>query len=183
MLDFSVTFIITIINIAILFFILRAVLFKPVTKFMADRARRVQDSIEQTEKDRSQVKALLAQYQAQLKTADAEAEAIIRAARENARIEADRIIADSRLSAEAAMANIRKQLEMEKQAGLAAFRKEAAALVVAAAGRLVGRELQTGDNRQYADILLGEIAHSPGLPPSELSSLSESSSPAGTGNN
>ncbi|MCL2472150.1 MAG: ATP synthase F0 subunit B [Treponema sp.] len=157
MLNFSVTFLITIINITILFFILRAVLFKPVTKFMADRSKRIQDSIEQSEKDKNQAKALLAQYEAQLKTAETEAEAIIRAARENAEAEAEKIIAESRVSAEAAMVNARKQLETEQRAALAIFRKEAATLVVAAAGRLVEREIKAEDSQHYADMLLGEI--------------------------
>jgi len=157
MLNFSVTFIITIINIIILFFILRAVLFKPVTKFMTDRSRRIQESIEQSEKDKTQAKALLAQYEAQLKTAETEAEAIIRAARENAQVEAEKIIAESRVSAEAALVNARKQLETEQKAALAVFRKEAASLVMAASGRFVGRELQSEDNRHYADMLLAEI--------------------------
>ena len=158
MLDFSVTFIITIVNIVILFFILRAILFKPVTKFMADRAKRIQDSIDQSEKDKTQARALLAQYEAQLKTAETEADAIIKTARENAELEAEKIIAQGRVSAEAALANARKQLEMEHQAAMAVFKKEAAALVVAATGRFVERELKNEDNRQYADMLLEEIS-------------------------
>ena len=157
MLDFSVTLIITIINIVILFFILRAILFKPVTKFMADRARRVQESIEQSEKDKNQAKALLAQYEAQLKTAETEADTIIRTAREQAKAEAERIIADGRVSVDTMVAGARRKLEMEQQAAMAAFRQEAASLVVAASGRLVGREIQNEDNRQYADMLLNEL--------------------------
>ena len=162
MLDFSVTFIITLINITVLFFVLRAILFKPVTKFMADRAKRVEDSIEQAEKNKAQARALFAQYEAQLKTAETEANAIISGARENAQTEAEKIIAESRVSAEAILANARKQAEMEKEAALAAFRKEAAALVVAASGRLLAREIQTEDNRQYADMLLGELSREAG---------------------
>jgi F-type H+-transporting ATPase subunit b len=158
MLDFSVTFVITIVNIAILFFILRAILFKPVTKFMAERAKRIQDSIEQSEKDKNQAKALFAQYEAQLKTAETEAEAIINSAREHAREEAEKIIAEGRISAEAAMASARKQLETEHEAALTLFREQAAALVVAASGRRGGREMQSGDNRQNADILLAELS-------------------------
>jgi len=111
MLNFSVTFIITIINIVILFFILKAILFKPVTKFMAERAKKIQDAIEQSEKDKTQAKAMLSQYEAHLKAAESEAEAIIQAARENARLEAEKIIAEGRVSAETALANSRKQLE------------------------------------------------------------------------
>ena len=157
MLDFSVTFIITIINITILFFILKAVLFKPVTKFMADRSKRIQDSIEQSEKDRSQARALLAQYEAQLKTAETDAEAILKTARENAQAEAVKIIAEGHAAAEATLANARRQIETEQRAALAVFRKEAAALVTAASGRLVGRELRSEDTVRYAGMLLAEI--------------------------
>ena len=157
MLDFSVTFIITIINIAFLCVILRLILFKPVTKFMADRTKQIQDSIEQTEKDKSQVKAMLAKLQAQYQTAEDEAEAILRTAREHAQQEAEKIIAESRVSAEEILANARKQLETERQAAFGLFRMEAAALVVAAAERMVGREIKNKDNTQYADMILREI--------------------------
>ena len=158
MLDFSVTFVITIINIVILCIILRAILFKPVSKFMADRAKRVQDSIEQSERDKTKANALLAQYTDQLKAAETEAEAIIRTAREHAEAEAEKIIADSRASAAEIVANVKKQLETEHNAALAAFRQEAAALVIAATSRFVEREIRSEDNSQYATMLLEEAA-------------------------
>ena len=158
MLDFSVTFIITIINIAVLCFILKAILWKPVTKFMASRARRIEDSIEKTEKDKAQAKALLAQYAEQLEAAETEAAAIIKSAKEQAQIEADKIIADSRASAQAFTLSAKKELESERQAALAIFRQEAAALVIAASSRLVGREIKGEDNRQYAAMLINETS-------------------------
>ncbi|MCL2479056.1 MAG: F0F1 ATP synthase subunit B [Treponema sp.] len=158
MLNFSVTFIITIINIVILYFILRAVLFKPVTKFMAERSKRVQDSIEQAEHDRVQAKALLAQYETRLSSASTEADAIISKARERAQQEADRIAKEGRSSAEKALQNAQKQIEAERQAALVSFRKEAVSLVISASGRLLGRELKEEDNRRFAQMLLNETA-------------------------
>ena len=160
MFDFSVTFFITIVNIFILSIILRKLLFKPVTKFMADRARRVQDAIDSSEKDKANANDLLAQYTAKLKTAGTEADAIIRDARASAEAEAKKIINESHAAAEQTLANARKQLEMEHQASLAAFRKEAAALVVMATERLVGREIKSEDNLHYAEMLLDEVSHS-----------------------
>ncbi|GHU48007.1 hypothetical protein FACS1894200_04270 [Spirochaetia bacterium] len=87
-----VTFLITALNIAVLFFILRRLLFKPVTKFIAERTRRIEDSINQAEKDKAQAKALLAQYEEQLKSAETEVEAILRSAQETAEQEAKDII-------------------------------------------------------------------------------------------
>ena len=158
MLDFSVTFIITIINIAVLCFILKALLFKPVTKFMAERAKRVQDSIDAASRDKVEAQKLLAQYESKLKNAGAEADAIIISARKNAKAEAEKIIGEGRNQAEAAVAFGRKQLEAEKQAMHTHFQLEAAALVMAASARLVQRELSGDDNRRYAAMLLDELS-------------------------
>jgi F-type H+-transporting ATPase subunit b len=161
MIAFSLsTFLVTVLNIGILFVILRAVLFKPVTRFMDERSKKIQDAVEQAEKDRNRAKALLAQYEAHLKNADAEADAIIRAARENAGQEAEKIIARGRALAEAILANAHKQLVLEHEAAMGVFRREAAELVVAASGRLLGREIQAGDSGHYADMLLDEIGKS-----------------------
>jgi F-type H+-transporting ATPase subunit b len=158
MLDFSVTFIITIINITVLFFILRAVLFKPVTKFMTDRAKRVQDTIDQAERDRTQAKALCKEYEDKLKNAEAEADAIIKTARENADREANQIIADGKTEAEDIISAARKQIETERHAAAAKLRFETAALVIAASSKLTARELSRDDNRRYVNMLLDELA-------------------------
>jgi F-type H+-transporting ATPase subunit b len=158
MLDFSVTFVITIINITILFLILRKILFKPVTKLMADRAMRVQDSIEQADKDKAQAKALLAEYEDKLKNAEADAREILKAAREDAERQAQMIIAEGKQEAADFSAITRKQLEAEHQAALAKFRLEAAALVIAASAKLAARDFSSDDNRRYVNMLLDELA-------------------------
>ena len=158
MLDFSVTFFITIINVAVLYLVMRKLLWNRVTKFMAERTRRVEESIERSEKDKAQAKVLLSQYEDQLKTAEAEAGNIIRDARVQAQLEADRIMAESRAAAEQTLANTRKHLELERKAALAAFRNEAASIVIMAAGGLIGRELKSEDSELYANKLLEEAA-------------------------
>jgi F-type H+-transporting ATPase subunit b len=158
MLDFSVTLVITIINITVLFFILRAILFKPVTKFMADRAKRIQDSIDKAESSRSEAMKLLGRHQDMLANAEAEAGEIIKAARETASAEARRIIAGGKAEAEAMAVAARSQIELERQAVLAKFRAEAIALVMAASARLLQREVSGDDNRRFADMLLEEAA-------------------------
>ena len=79
-----------------------------------------------------------------------------------------KIIAESRVSAEATLVNARKQLEAEQQAAMSIFKKEASALVLAASGRLLGREIKGEDSKHYADMLLGEISLN-----SETSSLTQ----------
>ena len=157
MLDFSVTFGITIINIIILTIILRAVLFKPVTKIMAERAKRVQDSIDQAEKDKADSRELLEQYQSKLKNVGAEVDEIIKAARGRAETEACRIIDEGKAAAEALTVSARRKIEAEQQAAFARFKLEAAALVMAASARLVQREFSGDDKSRYVNILLDEL--------------------------
>ncbi|MDR0450616.1 MAG: F0F1 ATP synthase subunit B [Treponema sp.] len=152
------TFLVTIVNIALLFVILRALLFKPVSKFMADRTKKVEDALAQAEKEKNQAKQLLASYEEQIRQAEGEAGAIIREAREASLKEADRIIAEGKAAAENMIAAARGQINAEKQAALAVFKAEAAALVVAAASRLLLRDLNQEDNRRLAASLLAEIA-------------------------
>ena len=158
MLDFSVTFIITIINITILFFILRAILFKPVTKFMADRAQKVQASIDQAEQSRDNAAKLLAEYEEKLKNAEAAAKEIMQAARKNAQELTDRIIAEGKQEAANITEIARKQIEAEHQASLTKFKLEAAALVIAASAKLASRDFSGDDNRRYANMLLEELS-------------------------
>jgi len=158
MLDFSVTFIITIINITILFFVLKALLFKPVSKFMAERAKRVQDSIDQARKDKEEAAKLLAEYEGKLKKAEDEARDILKTARENAERQAQLTAAEGKREAQDMVNAALKQIEMERQAAFAKFKLEAAALVMAVSAKLVARDLSSEDNRRYVNMLLDELS-------------------------
>jgi F-type H+-transporting ATPase subunit b len=152
------TFLVTIVNITVLFLALRAFLFKPVTKFMQDRTKKVQDSLDQAEDEKAQAKALLKQHEDQLQRIEEEATEILRVARDNARAEADRIIAEAKAQAERLLEKGRRQLEAEQRAALSVFQADAAALVLGASGKLIRRELTGADNRAQAELLLKELA-------------------------
>lgn len=157
MLNFSVTFIITVLNITILFLILRKILFKPVTKFIAERTNRIQTSISQAEKDKSLAQKMLEQYQNRLLNAEAEADAIIKTAHEQAEADAEQIIIQSKAEAERIKESGRIQLETDRLAAMAVFRAEATMLVLSAAGRLVGRELSGPEQQRFAAETLDNI--------------------------
>lgn len=130
---------------------------------METRAKRIRDSIEQSENEKAQANALLNQYKERLETAQSEADDIIRNAREHAQLDAAKIIAESRLSAEAILAGAKKQLEFERKAAIQAFRQEAADLIVTATGRLLEREVKSEDSRHYAEMLLNGTLHDDAL--------------------
>ncbi|MDR1074132.1 MAG: F0F1 ATP synthase subunit B [Treponema sp.] len=158
MLDFTVTFGITVVNLIILFFILKAILFKPVSKFMEARAVKIQNDIDGAAKDKEQARQLLEQYEMKLKDAQAEAEAIIRDARKQAAAQADKIVAEGKKRVEDVIANANRQIEAEYKAAFALFKAEAAGLVIAASSRLLQRDLNQEDSSRFANLLLQELA-------------------------
>jgi F-type H+-transporting ATPase subunit b len=152
------TFALTIVNIGILCFLLRAILFKPVSKFVAERAKKIQDAINQADEEKKQAKQLLVQYEEKLKSAEIEAGEIIKTARENANREAQRITAEGKNAAEMLMANGRRQLALDHEAALQKFKAEAVLLIMAASSKLIGRDFQKDDNSHFVTMLLEELA-------------------------
>lgn len=157
MLNFSVSFFFTLINIAVLFIVLRAILFKPVTKFMEGRTAKIQAEIENAAKEKDEAKTLRQMYEEKIKNAGTEAARLANEAREAAEKQGALIISDAKVQAEGMVEGARKQILAERQAAFAAFRAEAAALVVAAAGRLLRRDFSGEDARAHAELVLREL--------------------------
>jgi F-type H+-transporting ATPase subunit b len=153
------TFLITLINVGILFLVLRKILFKPVTKFMDDRTAKIQSALEDSQRDKKQAEDLVKQHEEQLSRIEQEAQTIIAKARESARQQSDQIVAAGKKEAAALVAAAQQQIESDRYAALVVFRAEAAALVVQAASRLVQRELSTEDNRRLAGLLMQEVGN------------------------
>ena len=157
MLDFSVSFFFTLVNIAVLFIVLRAILFKPVTKFMENRTAKIQAEIENAAKEREEAKSLRLMYEDKMKNAGAEAARLAKETREAAEKQAADIVSDAKVQAKGAIEAARRQILAERQAAFVAFRAEAAALVVAAAGRILRRDFSDEDARVHAELVLREL--------------------------
>ncbi|WP_256201370.1 ATP synthase F0 subunit B [Thermoanaerobacter thermocopriae] len=71
------TFIFTIINILVLYYILKRLLFKPVTQFLEDRENKIKSSLEEAEREKQEAYNLKAKYEEILQNADNEKKAII----------------------------------------------------------------------------------------------------------
>jgi F-type H+-transporting ATPase subunit b len=125
---------------------------------MENRTKKIEDVINQAEKDKNQAKQMLEQYETQLKNAETEADGIIRLARETANAESDRIIDNGKRAAQTMLSGARRQFAAEQEAALAQFKSEAVMLVMAASARLVGRDLQSEENNRYVNMLMDELS-------------------------
>ncbi len=157
MLDFSVTFFITLLNIGILYTILRALLFKPVSKFMENRALGIKADLENAAREKARAEELRAQYEAALRSAEQETEHILREGRELAQKQAQALLEDARTEAKGIVQAARVQMEGERRSEAMRLKEETAALVLAATGRLLRRELNSEDAERSASALVAEL--------------------------
>jgi F-type H+-transporting ATPase subunit b len=86
------TFIFAIINLGILYWFLKKVLFGPVTKFMENRTKNIANSIQTAEQKLAEAEAMKENYENQLQNAKEQADAILKEARDRGAREYDNLI-------------------------------------------------------------------------------------------
>jgi F-type H+-transporting ATPase subunit b len=145
-----------ILNLLLLYFVLRKVLFKPVTEFMENRTQSIKNSIDEAEKQKAEAIELKRSYEEQIAHAKEDAEKIIREARAKAETEHDKIVAQARTEAEALMIRAREDIENERRQMISELRAQVAGLALAAATRVIEVNLDTEKNRALVDKFIDE---------------------------
>jgi F-type H+-transporting ATPase subunit b len=155
-LNFTVTFFITIANFLVLFLILRKMLFKPVTSFMDARAKKIKDSLAEAQILRGDAEEKAARYESLMAGAEAEAERIVKEGEERAREEAKALLEKAQAEAAAARRRGEEAAEREREKARQELAGDIAAYAAEVAGKLVGREARAEDARA-AEALVREL--------------------------
>ncbi len=145
------------INIVILFVILRAVLLKPVQKFMAERTSRIRAQEENAAAAMAEAETLKASYGEKLAEAEADGRAIVSESRGRAAAEREEALAAAKDEARAIIAAAKEAAEAEKKNAVAASKDEITALAVALAEKILAREVSEEDNRRTVDDFFREM--------------------------
>jgi F-type H+-transporting ATPase subunit b len=147
----------------LLVFLLQRFAYKPVVKMLDERANRIRESMEQAEqiKRDNQAAAQRAQQiiaEAQTQTRDMLAQAhqmsqrTIAAAQAEAREQREKLLADAH-----------KQIDADTQRAKAELRREVSRLAIMAAGKVVGKSLDTQDHQRLVDEALVEVEQTRGF--------------------
>jgi F-type H+-transporting ATPase subunit b len=155
-LNFSVTFLITIVNFFVLFLVLKKLLFKPVTNFMEARAKKIKDSLAEASILRSDAEEKAARYEGLMAGAEAEAERIVKEGEERAKEEAKALLEKAQAEAVDARKRGEAAAEREREKALQELVGDIAAFSAEVAGKLVGREAEAEDKRA-AERLVREL--------------------------
>ncbi|MDP9751701.1 F0F1 ATP synthase subunit B [Thermoanaerobacter pentosaceus] len=147
------TFIFTIINILVLYYILKRLLFKPVTQFLEDRENKIKSSLEEAEKEKQEAYNLKAKYEEILQNADNEKKAIIERAQKFAEERANKIIDDANKEAKAIIERAKEEASLEKVKAMHDLREELSQLVIDAASRVLEKKIPINDEDIIEEVI------------------------------
>jgi F-type H+-transporting ATPase subunit b len=140
-----------IVNTLILFFILKKILFKPVTKFLDERSNAIESKINKTEEDLQAAAKLKAEYEDRLKEARQEAMEIMEKAAAQADKKQNEIISLARVEAERIRQKASEEIEVEKEQALIYLRDQLAELATSAASVVIEKNLDPQSQANLID--------------------------------
>jgi F-type H+-transporting ATPase subunit b len=160
MLDLSheniTTAIATVINLLILYFILRKVLFKRVTQFMENRTNSIKEAMDNAEKSNAEAASLKLQYEEQLRSAKEEADRILNDARIRAGKEYEALIGNAKKDAESILVKAREEIEREREQMIKDIRGQVAGLAIIVASKVMEANMDNEKNKALAEKFINE---------------------------
>ena len=137
---------INIINIIVLFILLRSILWKPVNRFLSERAQSVNAKLDDAEKVRLEAEALRQEYASSLEGIEAQGRDMMRDSQIKASEEAAEILSEAHDKAKHMISEARERIAEEKDRAVENARREVAELATDMAARILKREVLPGDS-------------------------------------
>lgn len=157
MVDLNATLIAQIINFLILVAILTKVAYKPLMKALADRQARIADSLSTADAERTAAGELKREYQEQLAQARSQAQEIVEKATKLAEQTKDEIIKEARAEHARLLKETQEEITRERERAVADVRNEVVALSIAAAGRIIGQNLDQNANAKLVTDFIDKL--------------------------
>ena len=157
MVDLNATLIAQIINFLILVAILSKVAYKPLMKTLADRQANIQANLDNAEKERLAAEKLKQDYLNQLAEARARAQAIVEKATKLAEQNKEEILLQAREESARLLKNTQEEIIREREQAMKQFKGEVVTLAVAAATKVIARNLDEQANAKLVDDFIQDL--------------------------
>lgn len=153
----ATTFVFSIVNVIILFALLTFILFKPVTKLMKERTERIKKNISDSENSKTEADKLKFEYEEQLAKLKEETTTIINNAHQKGQAEADTIIKNAKNDAEIILQRARDEGKREVEKALEEVKDQVTGLALMAASRVIQSNMDTEANRKLVEEFIDEV--------------------------
>ena len=153
----SHSIVITMINLIVLFLVLRWLLWRPVSEFLEKRRQSVINEIEAAREDRQRAEELVEQHKELIEEGRKEAALIIEAAGRQAEARREEILAQAQKEADAIVQRATVEISQQRDKAVQQLRQEVSALAVAVAEKMIVRSLDIKDQKHFLKKAVEEL--------------------------
>ena len=145
------TIIFTWINLIILVFIMKKLLFKPVTKMLAQREEEVNSMYTKAEEAQKNALALESEYTQKLSFAKEEASKIMKDAKHDAVLRGEEIVSETQKKASTIIEKAQNEIEREREAAVSEIKNDIAAIAVDIAQKVIEKDIRESDHEKLVE--------------------------------
>ena len=160
MLSLDFNFVLEMINLVILYLLLRRFLIGPITNIMEKRKAMIADGIQNANDQQAKAMELKSQYEDALNGAKDESRRMIEQAKTDAQKEYDRILKDADAEAGKLMKSARETIDLEREQTIRQMKTEVAGLAMDAAKKIMMENCSEKDSQAVYDQFLKEAGDS-----------------------
>ncbi len=140
-----------------LFLLMSYLVFNPARELMKKRQEKIQDTMDNAQKEKQDAVAFKAEYEGKLKTAENEVEEILSEGRKKAVKRENEILEQAGLEAKRITERAQKEAELEKNKMQDEFKKEMVSVAAAMAGRFISEGIDEKKQAELVDEALNEM--------------------------
>ena len=139
MIKIDINLVFTIINLLVLYLLMKKFLFGPIIKVMDVRKAMIDQQFAGAKEQEDRAKALKEQYEGALKSAREESFQIMEQARKEAKAQADKTVEDTQAKVSAMLAKAQEDINTERENAMRQMKDDVASLAMEAAGKIIGK--------------------------------------------
>jgi F-type H+-transporting ATPase subunit b len=151
MVNINATIILTMLNFILLVILMRAILFKPLLRYLDERSARIAESLRQAEENKKKSEELVLDRDSIIQEARLKASEIVEKSKALASDESREIIRDARVQAQAIIDSTRDALISESDKIKYDLRRDVSAMVVKLSERVLAREVREEDQKDIIE--------------------------------
>ena len=144
-------------NLLILFLIIKKFLFGPVKKMLAKRQEELDHRYAEADQAKARAEEDETYWKEKKAGADAEADAILQRANENARLRSDKILEDAKASADGILRQAEAEADLERRKAVDDIKREIVDVSSLLTEKLLSREIKIEDHRSMIDSVIDTI--------------------------
>lgn len=141
----------------ILFFVLRKLLYKPVSKMLSDRKERIKQSIDGANNLKLEAANLKEEYELKIAEAKKEAQEIIEAGRKRGEEIKESILAEAKEEANSILERAKREIIHEKEKALIDIKAQSAEMALLIASKVIEENLSLDKQQQLISKFVDEV--------------------------